>query len=307
MQTDLLSALPRSVEVVEVAGDVVPPFDELVERQDGRPPLSIAPALEAGRGSYVSSVCGPMASMKSLRSRVHSWSKPGVTAVVAIRVAYGLNAAQEWRESAPGADEQATAAREALADFEELSLHDRCAAESFGPQSTARSKVWCYLTHSKAQLEDLFRSGHGVCIVSPKACPAFLRALRDMGPRAQLESLYIEEVKGLSQMLFGKILPDCNAMEALHLLATERSRCVFGFCVRRTATRHPTDVALPGSACAVAEGDHVVTGRRPTSCSTLLQLTSCHTSFRTALMSSFTSSRRDSTCTAMSRSSTDAA
>lgn len=51
-----------------------------------------------------------------------------------------------------------------------------------------------------------------------------------MGPQARIQNLYIEEVKGLSQMLFGKILPDCNAMEALRSLAMQRARCVFGFC-----------------------------------------------------------------------------
>lgn len=122
------------------------------------------------------------------------------------------------------------AACAALADFENMSAADRYAAEEFGPGSKSPSSVWCYLVHNKKQLEGLFRAGRGVCIVSPKACIGFLNAVRDMGPFARIDNLYIEEVKALTQMLFTKVLPDTSAVEALKSLAIERSRCVYSFC-----------------------------------------------------------------------------
>lgn len=233
MEVELLAALPKpDGQTIHVEGDTVPEFETPLEREGGRP-LTIAPPLdESGRGAYVSSVSAPMASMKSYRSRIFAWSKRGVTVVLTTRIAYALNARQEWAESAPGAAEHDAAEREALADYEDLSLKERSDAESFGPDSKAPALVWCYLTHSRQQLVDLFRSGQGVCIVSPKSCHSFLRAVSEMGPSARIDNLFVEEVKGLSQMLFTKILPDCTGIEAVRSLAG-RARRVFGFCVRR--------------------------------------------------------------------------
>ena len=219
------------MERVPVQGDSVPRFDEPIHRSEGRTDVTIDPPLdEHGRGIHVSNVCAPMASKKSFHSRLHAWGKKSISTVLAVRVSYALNAAQEWRESAPNASEQDAAAREALADFDALSETDRRAAEHFGPDSAAPAMVWCYLHHSKEQLEALFRHGCGVIIVSPKACPALLRAVRDMGPHARIDNFYVEEVKALSQMCFTKILPDMTAIDALSALCTERSRCVFSFC-----------------------------------------------------------------------------
>ena len=231
LPSDLAASLPASVERVPVQGDSVPRFDEPIHRSEGREPVTIDPPLdEHGRGVYVSNVCAPMASMKSFHSRLHAWGKKFISVVLAVRVSYALNAAQEWRESAPNAAEQDAAAREALADFDALSEADRRVAEQFGPEAAAPAMVWCYLHHSKEQLEALFRHGCGVIIVSPKACPALLRAVRDMGPHARIDNFYVEEVKALSQMCFTQILPDMTAIDALSALCTERSRCVFSFC-----------------------------------------------------------------------------
>ena len=136
-----------------------------------------------------------MASKKSFHARVHAWQTTCITVVIAVRVSYALNAMLEWRESAP--------------------------SDAF---------VWCYLVHGKRQLEELFCRGRGVCIVSPKACTSFLRAIRDMGPHAMITNLFLEETTALTQMLFTKVLPDTTAVEALSALAMERSRCVFSFC-----------------------------------------------------------------------------
>ena len=231
LASDLAVNLPTSVERVPVQGDSVPPFDEPIHRCEGREAVTIDPPRdEHGRGVYVSNVCAAMASKKSFHSRIHAWGKRSISAVLAVRVSYALNAAQEWRDSAPNAAEQDAAAREALADFDALSETDRRAAEQFGPDAAAPAMVWCYLQHKKGQLEALFRGGHGVIIVSPKACPALLRAVRDMGPHARIDNFYVEEVKALSQMCFTKILPDMTAIDALGSLCTERSRCVFSFC-----------------------------------------------------------------------------
>ena len=231
LSSDLVASLPSSVEHVPVEGDSVPRFDTPVPRSEGRVPVTIDPPLdEQGRGVYVSNVCAAMASKKSYHSRLHSWSQKSISAVLAVRVSYALNATQEWRESAPNAAEQDAAAHEALADFEALSEADRRAAEQFGPDAAAPAMVWCYLYHSKQQLEALVRKGCGVIIVSPKACPALLRAVRDMGPHARIDNFYVEEVKALSQMFFTKILPDMTAIDAMSALATERSRRVFSFC-----------------------------------------------------------------------------
>ena len=228
---DLASSLPQSVELVPIKGDTVPLFNVESPRSEGRPPVSIAPPVAPdGRGVYVSNLCAPMASKKSFHARLHAWGKRSISVVVAVRVSYALNALQEWRESVPANADGDAAAREALADFEEMSSKDRCAAEEFGPNAEAPSFIWCYLFHGKRQLEELFHSGQGVCIVSPKACVSFLRAVRDMGPHARIDNLYVEEVKALSQMLFTKVLPDTVALDALNTLAMERSRCVFSFC-----------------------------------------------------------------------------
>ena len=228
LATDLAAVLPRAAELVKVDGDTVPKFDAHIPRSEGLCAVTIAPPLDAhGRGTYVSNVCAPMASKKSFYSRIYHWNQHGISVVLAVRVSYALNAMQEWKESAPNATEQDAAARAALADFEDASIGERCKTDQFGPD---RATVWCYLTHSKAQLEALFRTGSGVCIVSPRACPAFLRAVRDMGPQAMVDNLYVEEVKALSQMLFTKVLPDTTAIDALSTLATERSRRVVSFC-----------------------------------------------------------------------------
>ena len=228
---DLATSLPRSVELVPVDGDTVPKFDVEIPRSEEQPPVTIAPPVSSdGRGGYVSNVCAPMASKKSFHARVHAWSKRSISVVIAVRVSYALNALQEWRESVPTDGDGDAAAREALADFEELSIADRCATEDFGPGASARSSIWCYLVHGKRQLEELFRAGQGVCIVSPRASIGFLRAIRDMGPHVRIDNLYVEEVKALSQMLFTKVLPDATAIDALSALAMERSRCVFSFC-----------------------------------------------------------------------------
>ena len=128
------------------SGAQVPPFDTPIDLGDGNT-MTIAPPLDnEGRGTYVATVCGPMASCKSLRARVHAWGKgKGITLVVAGRISYALNAAQEWRESAPGAKEQEAAARDAYADYDELSEKDRCAVDQFGPETTHPARVWCYL------------------------------------------------------------------------------------------------------------------------------------------------------------------
>ena len=238
LSTDLAGILPRAAELVTVDGDTVPKFDAHVPRSEGLCAVTIAPPLDKhGRGIYVSSVCGPMASKKSFHSRVYHWDQDGISVIIAVRVSYALNAVQEWKESAPNAEAQDTAARAALADFEEISLAERCKTDRFAPDGAT---VWCYLTHSKAQLEALFRRGSGVCIVSPRACPAFLRAVRDMGPHAMVDNLYVEEVKALSQMLFTKVLPDTTAIDALSTLAMERSRRVFGFCADFLLDQAPT-------------------------------------------------------------------
>ena len=231
LSSDLAASLPTSVQRVPVQGDSVPRFDTPIPRSEGLAPVTIDPPLdEYGRGVYVSNVCAPMASKKSFHSRLHAWSKKSITVVLAVRVSYALNAAQEWRESAPNATEQDAAAREALADFDALSEIDRRAPEQFGPDTASPAMVWCYLHHSKQQLEALFRRRCGVIIVSPKACPDLLRAVRDMGPHARIDNFYVEEVKALSQMCFTKILPDMTAIDAMSVLATERSRRVFSFC-----------------------------------------------------------------------------
>jgi hypothetical protein len=101
MQSDLLNALYPTTEVVPVSGDTLPRFDELIVRPGGDS-LTIAPPLdEQGRGCYVSNSCAPMASKKSYHSRLHAWSRPGVTVVVAVRVSYALNSLAEWKDSAP--------------------------------------------------------------------------------------------------------------------------------------------------------------------------------------------------------------
>ena len=238
LSTDLARILPRAADLVTVDGDTVPKFDAHVPRSEGRCAVTIAPPLdEHGRGIHVSNVCAPMASKKSFLSRIYHWEQDGISVVIAVRVSYALNAVQEWKESAPNAEAQDTAARAALADFEEISLAERCKTDKFAPDGAT---VWCYLTHSKAQLEALFRRGSGVCIVSPRACPAFLRAVRDMGPHAMVDNLYVEEVKALSQMLFTKVLPDTTAIDALSTLAMERSRRVFGFCADFLLDQAPT-------------------------------------------------------------------
>ena len=169
--------------------------------------------------------------MKSLRARIYAWAKgQGITAVLAGRISYALNAAQEWREGAPGAAEQEAAARDALADYDELTEAERRAAERFGPEAPAPARVWCYLTHDKMQLEALFRTGHGVCIVSPNFCAVFLQWIRDMGSSIRVEQLYVEEVTGLAQMWNTKVLRSVPTMEALRSIATRHSRRVFGFC-----------------------------------------------------------------------------
>ena len=116
LSSDLAASLPTSVQRVPVQGDSVPRFDTPIPRSEGLAPVTIDPPLdEYGRGVYVSNVCAPMASKKSFHSRLHAWSKKSITVVLAVRVSYALNAAQEWRESAPNATEQDAAAREALA------------------------------------------------------------------------------------------------------------------------------------------------------------------------------------------------
>ena len=142
--------------------------------------ITIEPPLDIyGRGTYVSSICAPMASMKSLRARIYAWAKKkGITVVIAGRISYAHNAAQEWRESAPGAKEQEAAAREALADYDELSESDRRAAEVFGAGVEAPARVWCYQTHDKEQLAALIGGGFGVCIISLSFCSTFLSCSR---------------------------------------------------------------------------------------------------------------------------------
>ena len=125
--------LPSSVERVPVNGDSVPRFDESIPRSEGRAAVTIDPTLDKyGRGVHVSNVCAPMASKKSFHSRLHAWSKKSISVVIAVRVSYALNAAQEWRESAPNAAEQDAAAHEALADFDGLSETDRRAVGDRG-------------------------------------------------------------------------------------------------------------------------------------------------------------------------------
>ena len=197
LSSDLAASLPTSVERVPVQGDSVPPFDEPIHRSEGRAPATIDPPLDKhGRGVYVSNVCAPMASKKSFHSRIHAWGKKPSAQCLPFACRTRLT----QHESAPNAAEQDAAAREALADFDALSEADRRAAEQFGPDSAAPAMVWCYLHHSKEQLEALFRHGRGVIIVSPKACPALLRAVRDMGPHANIDKFYVGEVKALSQL-----------------------------------------------------------------------------------------------------------
>ena len=232
MNQQLLLHLPQSAHLIAIEGSEVPEFSTPLRTSENAATVTIAPPIrEDGRGEYVSNVCAPMASKKSFRSRAFHWSNSRqITVVLAVRVSYALNAAQEWRESAPNAAEQDAAARERLADFDELNHAQRCAAEAFSPDAVAPASVWCYLTHTNAQLRDLFRRGSGVCIVSPKSCPSFLRAVRNMGTSARIDNLYIEEVRALAQMLFSKVLPDTVSVDALSTLATERSRRVFSFC-----------------------------------------------------------------------------
>ena len=78
----------------------MPRFDTPIPRLEGRADVTIDPPLDQhGRGVYVSNVCAPMASKKSFHSRIHAWVKRSISAVLAVRVSYALNAAQEWRES----------------------------------------------------------------------------------------------------------------------------------------------------------------------------------------------------------------
>ena len=190
---------------------------------------TIAPPLDAntGRGKYASMVCAQMASKKSLRAREYATKEKGITVVIAGRISYALNAAQEWRESFEAATAR-DAAPEAL--DEELSESDRRAADDFGPEAEARARVWCYKTHEKRQLEALFYAGDGVCIISPKFCMTFLQWINELSPTAQIDRLYVEEVMGLAQMWNTKVLRSVPCMEAMRTLATKRSRRVFGFC-----------------------------------------------------------------------------
>ena len=226
---DLAESLPGSAAVIKIDTDELPLFETLIPTSKGS--ITISPPLdEDGRGAYVSNNCAPMASKKSFHSRIYHWSKEAITVVLAVRISYALNATQEWKKSAPSFAEQDAAARLALADFEELSFRDRAAADCFGSGAESTSNVWCYLTHGKSQLESVFRRGHGVIIVSPRACENLLRAIQGMGPLARFDNLYLEEVKALTQMLFTKVLPDATAIGALKVLAMERARRVFSFC-----------------------------------------------------------------------------
>ena len=207
----------------------VPEFD-VPNGTGGGATLTIEPPLDTyRRGKYVASICAPMASKKSLRARIYAWAKKkGITVVIAGRISYGHNAAQEWRESAPGAKDQEAAAREALADYDELSEGDRRAAEVFGAGVEAPARVWCYLTHDKEQLAALLGGGFGVCIISPNFCSTFLSWLCETD--ATVDQLYVEEVMGLAQMWNTPVLRRQEPMYALRTLAKAHSRRVFGFC-----------------------------------------------------------------------------
>tara|TARA_B110000046_G_scaffold128476_1_gene134858 strand:- start:279 stop:4814 length:4536 start_codon:yes stop_codon:yes gene_type:complete len=239
----LRDALPRDrIKIVELRGmDEVPTFDTPIDDGHGST-LTIQPPLdECGRGVYVSTVCAPMASKKSFRARTHAWDKgKGITVVVAGRISYALNAMQEWRESVPDAKEQEAAAREAYADYDELVESDRRAAEAFGPEAAHPARVWCYLTHDQKQLDALFRTGFGVCIVSPMFCPTFCNWLLDMPVDARIDQLYVEEVMALAQMWNSKVLHDPKVMYAMRALATKRSRSIFGFCADFLIDDRPT-------------------------------------------------------------------
>ena len=99
MLAGLQSALPKSrIQVIQLDRDEVPGFEDHV----GPDEEAIAPPLDhEGRGTYVSSVCGPMASKKSLQARIYTWSRKGVDVVIAVRQSQAYNALQEGRESAP--------------------------------------------------------------------------------------------------------------------------------------------------------------------------------------------------------------
>ena len=118
--------------------------------------------------------------------------------------------------------------RSAFAEYDSLSRQEQCEHDRFGGERPAR--VWCYLTHSVAQLQQLFITGHGLCIISPLYAPIFLEAIQEMGRTARVKNLYIEEVMALAQMWNSKVISDAKSLMALRTLATERSRRVFGFC-----------------------------------------------------------------------------
>ena len=106
LASDLASALPGAFEIVRIRGDTLPEFEDCISRSDGGGDVTIAPPLGSdGRGTYVSNNCAPMASKKSFHSRLYHASKKQITAVIAVRVSYALNAQQEWNEvAADGGD-----------------------------------------------------------------------------------------------------------------------------------------------------------------------------------------------------------
>ena len=251
MEANLRAALPHPPpEKVVIPGDTVPSFDKPVGNDGNK--ATIAPPIVRGRGAYVSNVCAPMAAMKSRWSRKHHWDGGGITVVVGPRISYNLNALQEWRASDPTAPDDHGVDNDKSISFNLKRWKEACKHERFDGANPAR--VWCYLTHTKEQLEALFRAGNGVCIISFKSAPSFLRALREMGPFVMLQNLYIEETMAHAQMWNSKVLRKLHVMEAMRELATSRSRRVFSFDADYLLDEEVWDLPLGGGRSATLMG-----------------------------------------------------